>query len=221
MPPQGRGCGPDLNKSRVDLLNQIDATVAGLNRLARNLWWTWNQDAQDVFEELSPRAWRYLYHNAVAVLRELSDEELRVRLLGEEFNGRVQEVLRQFDAYLGATGTWAGSMRPAWPGGRWRISARSLAFTRRCRSRPVAWACWPATTPSRPATLALALSASACFTARDIFSRQSVPRTGRRSITASLTRRIFRSSRCWMTTASRWLHGGDRGRAGVFSRLGG
>ena len=112
MPPQGRGCGPDLNKSRVDSLNQIDATVAGLNRLARNLWWTWNQDAQDVFEELSPRAWRYLYHNAVAVLRELSDEELRVRLLGEEFNGRVQEVLRQFDAYLGATGTWAAEHAP-------------------------------------------------------------------------------------------------------------
>ena len=50
--------------------NQIETTVAGLNRLARNLWWTWNQDAQDIFEELSPRAWRYLYHNAVAVLRE-------------------------------------------------------------------------------------------------------------------------------------------------------
>ena len=96
----------------MDSLNQIDATVAGLNRLARNLWWTWNQDAQDVFEELSPRAWRYLYHNAVAVLRELSEEELRVRLLGEEFNGRVQEVLRQFDAYLGATGTWAAEHAP-------------------------------------------------------------------------------------------------------------
>ena len=42
--------------------NQIETTVAGLNRLARNLWWTWNQDAQDIFEELSPRAWRNLYH---------------------------------------------------------------------------------------------------------------------------------------------------------------
>ncbi|MFQ3168938.1 MAG: starch phosphorylase, partial [Limisphaerales bacterium] len=91
----------------MEAQNQIESTVAGLNRLARNLWWTWNQDAQDVFEELSPRAWRYLYHNAVAVLRELSDEELRARLLDEEFNGRVQEVLRQFNAYLGATDTWA------------------------------------------------------------------------------------------------------------------
>ena len=91
----------------MEAQNQIESPVAGLNRLARNLWWTWNQDAQDVFEELSPRAWRYLYHNAVAVLRELSDEELRARLLDEEFNGRVQEVLRQFNAYLGATDTWA------------------------------------------------------------------------------------------------------------------
>ena len=89
--------------------NQIETTVAGLNRLARNLWWTWNQDAQDIFEELSPRAWRNLYHNAVAVLRELSDEELRVRLLDEEFNGRVQSVLQQFDKYLYATDTWAAA----------------------------------------------------------------------------------------------------------------
>ena len=113
MPPQVRGCGLGLKiKTRVETQNQIEVTVVGLNRLARNLWWTWNQDAQDVFEELSPRAWRYLYHNAVAVLRELSDEELRARLLDEEFNGRVQEVLRQFDAYLGATDTWAAEHAP-------------------------------------------------------------------------------------------------------------
>ena len=93
----------------VDTQNQMDATVAALNRLVRNLWWTWNQDAQDVFEELSPRAWRHMYHNAVAVLRELSDEELRVRLLDEEFNGRVQGVLRQFDAYMNASDTWAAA----------------------------------------------------------------------------------------------------------------
>ena len=98
-----------LKTQAVDIQNQMDATVAALNRLVRNLWWTWHQDAQDVFEELSPRARRYMYHNAVAVLRELSDEELRVRLLDEEFNGRVQGVLQQFDAYLNASDTWAAA----------------------------------------------------------------------------------------------------------------
>ena len=91
----------------MDAINQLESTIFGLNRLARNLWWTWNQEAQDVFEELSPRVWRNLYHNAVAVLRELSNEELRVRLLDEEFNDRVRAVLRQFDDYIGASDTWA------------------------------------------------------------------------------------------------------------------
>ncbi|MDP7048197.1 MAG: alpha-glucan family phosphorylase [Verrucomicrobiota bacterium] len=95
--------------------------MTGLNQLARNLWWTWNQEAQDVFEELSPRAWRNLYHNAVAVLRELSGEELRVRLLDGEFNGRVRAVLRQFDAYLGATDTWAAAHAP-------RLAKRPVAY---------------------------------------------------------------------------------------------
>ena len=107
--------------TKVDANNQLQTTVAGLNRLARNLWWTWNQEAQDVFEELSPRAWRNLYHNAVAVLRELSKEELRARLLDEEFNGRVQAVLRQFDAYLGAADTWAAAHAP-------RLAKRPVAY---------------------------------------------------------------------------------------------
>src|ERR1039457_6392839 len=54
---------------------ELNELVAGLNKLAHNLWWTWNQEAQDLFQELSPRAWQKLFHNAVAVLREVSDYE--------------------------------------------------------------------------------------------------------------------------------------------------
>ncbi len=87
--------------------------VAGINRLARNLWWTWNQDAQELFQELSPRSWRNLYHNAVAILHEVSDYELRVRLLDEGFAGRVRTVLEKFDAYLNEENTWGDQHAPA------------------------------------------------------------------------------------------------------------
>ena len=80
--------------------SELAELIAGLNRLARNLWWTWNQEPQEIFQELSPRSWQNLYHNAVAVLHEVSDYELRVRLQDTEFAGRVREVLRSFDAYL-------------------------------------------------------------------------------------------------------------------------
>ena len=91
---------------------EVTELVAGLHRLARNLWWTWNQGAQEIFQELAPRGWQNLYHNAVAVLREVSDYELRTRLLDPEFAKRSREVIREFDAYLGDSDTWAAKHAP-------------------------------------------------------------------------------------------------------------
>src|SRR5216683_6225676 len=86
---------------------ELTALTTGLNKLARNLWWTWDQEAQDIFSDLSPRGWQNLYHNAVAILHEVSDYELRVRLQDPDFAERVREVLKAFDAYMNDSGTWA------------------------------------------------------------------------------------------------------------------
>src|SRR5580698_3260796 len=92
---------------------EVTKIITGLNNLAHNLWWTWNQGAQEIFSELSPRCWQNLYHNAVAVLREVSDYELRVRLQDAEFARRVQQVLQDFDAYMNDKETWGHQNAPA------------------------------------------------------------------------------------------------------------
>lgn len=89
--------------------NEVSELVAGLNRLARNIWWTWSQEAQELFQELSPRGWQNLYHNAVAILHEVSEQELRARLQDQEFAGRVREVIRRFDAYMKDQQTWGAA----------------------------------------------------------------------------------------------------------------
>src|SRR5437762_5874767 len=86
---------------------EVTELTTGLNKLARNLWWTWDQEAQDIFQELSPRGWQNLYHNAVAILHEVSDYELRVRLQDRDFADRVTDVLRAFERYLKDQNTWA------------------------------------------------------------------------------------------------------------------
>src|SRR5437867_5256285 len=85
---------------------ELSDLILGLNRLARNLWWTWNQESQELFQELSPRGWQNLYHNAVAVLHEVSEYELRVRLQDPDFAERVRQVLATFDDYLKDQQTW-------------------------------------------------------------------------------------------------------------------
>ena len=92
---------------------ELDALAAGLNQLAHNLWWTWNQEAQEIFQELSPRGWQNLYHNAVAVLHEVSDYELRVRLQDREFAARVRAVLAAFREYMDEPATWGRQTAPA------------------------------------------------------------------------------------------------------------
>ena len=86
---------------------ELTELTGGLHRIARNLWWTWNQEAQELFAELSPRCWQNQYHNAVAVLREVSEYELRTRLLDHDLAARVREVIQKFDAYMHEKNTWA------------------------------------------------------------------------------------------------------------------
>src|SRR6478736_2528016 len=93
--------------------SELADLIVGLNRLARNLWWTWNQEAQEIFQELSPRGWQNLYHNAVAILHEVSENELRARLQDPDFAERVSEVLKAFDAYIYDKLTWAQQHAPA------------------------------------------------------------------------------------------------------------
>lgn len=78
-----------------------------LRSLAYNLWWTWNPEAQAVFRELSPLVWRRSNHNAVAVLREVSETELRSRLRDPEFRNRVTIAVDEFEEYLRNKKTWA------------------------------------------------------------------------------------------------------------------
>ena len=87
--------------------------LARLKRLAKNLWWTWNQECQEIFQELSPRGWQDLYHNAVAVLQDISEYELHMRLQDPFFARRVLNVLNAFDEYMGRKDTWAFHYAPA------------------------------------------------------------------------------------------------------------
>jgi glycogen phosphorylase len=93
--------------------DETNALLAGLKRLAKNLWWTWNQECQEIIQELSPRGWQDLNHNAVAVLQDISEYELQMRLKDPIFAQRVRELLRAFDSYMNQKDTWASRHAPA------------------------------------------------------------------------------------------------------------
>src|ERR1700722_20258351 len=94
-------------------IGELNELAVGLNKLAHNIWWTWDQQAQELFQELWPRSWQNLYNKAVAVSHEVSDYELRVRLQDADFAARVRRVLKSFDAYLNDPNTWTAQHAPS------------------------------------------------------------------------------------------------------------
>jgi glycogen phosphorylase len=82
-------------------------TAQKLHVMAHNLWWTWNPEAHEIFRTLSPMVWRNSNHNAVAVLKEIAEDELLARLHDSDFMKRVKKVLEEFELYLSNKKTWA------------------------------------------------------------------------------------------------------------------
>ena len=85
--------------------------ITSLKALTRNLWWSWDTEAKQIFEELSPLLWERNNHNPVELLRHISNDELEARCSGE-FGDKIERVYARFTAYLNEKNTWAENNAP-------------------------------------------------------------------------------------------------------------
>ncbi|MBM4114203.1 MAG: glycosyltransferase family 1 protein, partial [Phycisphaerae bacterium] len=67
---------------------------ARLRRLARDCWWTWNEQAQRPFAALDPERWEWSRHSPLSVLRAIDDAALRARAAEPEFMELVDAAER-------------------------------------------------------------------------------------------------------------------------------
>src|SRR5579863_6336482 len=87
-----------------------------LYALARNLWWSWDQDSATLFRDLDPVRWRELNHNPISLLNEIPLSKLERRAGELVLHGRINYAYRRLQEYLQADRTWgathAGALRP-------------------------------------------------------------------------------------------------------------
>src|SRR5688572_23242017 len=89
---------PMKSPTKTDLFNRLD-------RLARNMWWTWNGAAQRLFAAMHPPLWDAMHHNPIKTIKLLPPERRVALEEDESFATRLDQVERQLKAYLGAR-TW-------------------------------------------------------------------------------------------------------------------
>src|SRR5262245_15308570 len=76
-----------------------------LDRLARNLWWTWQPDAHHLFASMDPPLWHATNHNPLKTMRMLAPERRDAIANDEDFNNRLGRCERELDGYLKSR-TW-------------------------------------------------------------------------------------------------------------------
>jgi starch phosphorylase len=90
--------------------------IQDLERLSKNIWWSWTPRAAELFEAINPRVWEVSNHNPVRVLRECDQADLERVAADQDYRLRVRGVMQAFEAYLARKDTWFKAHQPNFNG---------------------------------------------------------------------------------------------------------
>lgn len=79
--------------------------IEPLRDIAYNLYWSWHQEALELFKRVNEKGWRTAGHNPVALLGSTSQERLQAVARDEGFLAHLDRVKAELDEYL-TTKTW-------------------------------------------------------------------------------------------------------------------
>lgn len=72
----------------------------GLKRLSRNLWWTWQPHATELFRMIDPIQWETLNHNPIALIESLTVKQMLQLERNEAFTSKLDKIYEEFEAYM-------------------------------------------------------------------------------------------------------------------------
>ena len=84
----------------VTVKSRIPAELKKLEEMARNIWWAWNNEATDLFQDLDPALWKEAGQNPVVLLERLSYDKLEALAADKAILARIDKVYAQFRAYM-------------------------------------------------------------------------------------------------------------------------
>ncbi len=83
------------------------ALYTKLQAIAGNLWWSWNPEVVSLFRDLDPVRWRQCDHNPIALIKEMTPDDVAARAAEMVMYTRINQAHRRLKEYLTNTHqTW-------------------------------------------------------------------------------------------------------------------
>lgn len=92
---------------RITVLPRVPEPLAGLERLAHNLAWTWDPEVRELYRDIDRDLWERVGHNPLALLRDVDQRRLDARAHDATYLERLAEGVARLDAHLADPG-WYG-----------------------------------------------------------------------------------------------------------------
>lgn len=86
--------------TRIMVQKSIPQKLAALEELSRNLWWSWNQKAVDLYESIDANLWKESQQNPIILLEKLSLKLYKELDRNSSFVEKLTEVHSEFKAYM-------------------------------------------------------------------------------------------------------------------------
>ena len=65
-----------FNLKLFDVTPRIPEKLSFLDTLSRNLWWSWNSEAVDLFRRINPHVWKECEYSPLRFLNRIPQERL-------------------------------------------------------------------------------------------------------------------------------------------------
>ncbi|MCD4745768.1 MAG: alpha-glucan family phosphorylase [Bacteroidales bacterium] len=96
----------EINKptwKKILVKPNIPKSLKALQKLSKNLWWTWNCDAIELFQMIDEKLWIKFNQNPIALLESLTYKQLQDIENNNEFIQKLQGVYTEFEQYMKKT----------------------------------------------------------------------------------------------------------------------
>lgn len=90
------------NWTRMMVESSVPERLQPLETLSRNLWWSWNDSARQLFESIDPEMWNSVDRNPIDLIDKLNLTKLRELTENQDFLSRMDAVFADFQAYMAA-----------------------------------------------------------------------------------------------------------------------
>ncbi|NBU69020.1 MAG: alpha-glucan family phosphorylase, partial [Verrucomicrobia bacterium] len=90
----------------VSVVPRVPEGLESLRRIAFNLWFSWNFEALELFQELDPALWEECGHSPVKMLRLVKQSRLEAASKDKAYRDRVEKIHDKLEAYLNRKSTW-------------------------------------------------------------------------------------------------------------------